>query len=72
MEVDQFETILTVRDYKNKKVYKILKSPYGYDLIFVEWNYTGKPWDYVDPILVNTSFNECLNKLFEILSKSSF
>lgn len=67
MKLDGLELILVVEDYRNKGKYIIFKSSYGYDLVFVEWDYTGKPWDYTDPILVNALFNECLSKLFEIL-----
>jgi len=61
--------ILITRDCKNKKLFEIVENNNKYSLLFLEWNYAEKPWDYVDPIIVDKSFKTCLKKLCEILSK---
>lgn len=63
---------IEVMDFRRKVRYMIIKAPlHGYDLVFVDWDYQGKPWDYVDPILVNASFEECMVKLLELVKNQT-
>ena len=40
-----------------------------YSLVFYEPKFTGKPWDYVDPVVIDSSLNECVGKLIEIVKQ---
>jgi len=65
--------IVSIRNFKTREWFEIREFEEKYSLFFLEWNYSGKPWDYVDPIVVDSTYEECVEKLKELLlNKSDF
>jgi len=63
------KTVLTLRNFERKKFFEIVEIKGKYSLLFKEWNYAGRPYDYIDPIIVDESYENCLRKLYEIQLK---
>jgi len=63
------KTVLTLRNFERKELFEIVEIKGKYSLLFKEWNYAGRPYDYIDPIIVDESYENCLRKLYEIQLK---
>ena len=62
--------IISIIDHPNKERFIITERNGSYNLIFLEWNFSASdPASYADPILTDSSFNECMERLVEILKK---
>ena len=62
------EIVLSIIDYKNKERFEIFTyDNKKFTLLFVEWEYSGKPWEYIEHIIADSNIEECINRLSEIL-----
>ena len=65
------KTILILKNFEKKEFFEIIEIEGKYSLLFKEWNYAERPYDYIDPITADESYENCLRKLYEIQLKQN-